>query len=101
MSRLYDENGLEYSVHEGKSYYNITYASRYIGMTDSALRRKIEKIAKEQGIYVPSVRLPFDQQKVFIDKRILDAFKKSVKKGKEQEWFDELKKVVDLVNSED
>lgn len=101
MSRLLDDHGLDYSIHEGKAYYNMTYASRYVGMTDSGLRRKIKAVKAESGIEVPFVYLPFDQQKVFIDKRILDVFKKSVKRGKEQEWFEELRKVVDIVNSEE
>lgn len=101
MSRLLDENGLDYASYEGRSYYNITYSARYLSMTDSGLRRKIKTIKGESGIDIPLVKLPFDQQKVFIDKRILDVFRKFVRRGKEQEWYDELRRIVDVVNSED
>ena len=96
-----DENGIEYAIHNGHEYYNWTTGSLYLGMTDSGFRRKFRKIEAENGITIPLIKLPHSEQNVYHDKRILDVFRKSVKKGKEQEWLYELRKVVDVVNSED
>lgn len=101
MSTILDENGIEHSVHNGRKYYNKTYAARYVGMTDTGLRRKIKKIEAESGITIPFKTLPFSAQKKYIDKRILDVFRMSVNVGEEKRWYDELKFVVDTVRNED
>jgi len=96
-----DENGIEYAIHNNKAYYNWTNASRYVSMTDSGFRRKVDRVKRENGIVIPLFRLPFNDQNVYHDKRILDVFRKSVKVGREQEWNDELRRVVDEVSNED
>lgn len=101
MTNLLDESGIEYSIHNGKQYYNRTYSARYLGMTDTGLRRKIKKIELESGITIPLVTLPSSQQNKYIDKRVLDVFRKSVKVGREQEWFDDLRRVVNEINEEE
>jgi hypothetical protein len=101
MPSLLDENGIEYYSHNDRVYYNRTYSARYVGMTDTGFRRKIKKIEVEQGIVVPLVNLPKSAQNKYIDKRVLDVFRKSVKVGREREWFNELRRIIDLVNSED
>ncbi len=98
---MLDEEGNEYVVFSGKTYYNQTHAARYVGITDTGFRKKIKKIEVEKEIVVPRVTLPHSAQNKYIDKRVLDVFKKSVKVGHEQKWYDELRRVVDLVDSED
>jgi len=96
-----DDRGIEYAIHNDHEYYNWTNASRYVEMTDSGFRRKVDRVKKENGIIVPLIRLPFSQQNVYHDRRVLDVFRKSVKVGKEQEWVDDLRRVVDEVNNEE
>lgn len=98
MPAMLDDREIEYELYEGKAYYNRGNAARYVGMTDAGLRRKFDKIKKEQGISVPFITLPLSMQSKFIDKRILDVFRKSVIVGREQEWYDELRRVVDAVS---
>ncbi len=97
---MLDERGIEYSSYNGHEYYNRTYAAKYVGMTDTGFRRKISKIKAEKGIDIPFVRLPQNMQNKYIDKRVLDVFRKSVPVGREEEWHDELRRVVDTVNRE-
>jgi hypothetical protein len=97
-----DDRGIEYAIHNGKSYYNWTNAAKYVeNMTDSGLRRKVKALEAETGISIPLIKLPFSQQNVYHDKRVLDVFRRAVKVGREQEWVDELRRVVDEVNNED
>jgi len=95
---MLDEREIEYENYNGHAYYNRSNAARYVGMTNAGLRRKIEKMEKEQGIALPFVMLPSNMQNKCIDKRILDVFRKSVNIGREQAWFDELRRVVEEVN---
>lgn len=99
MSAMLDERQIEFEVYEGRSYYNKSNAARYVGMTNAGLLRKFDRIKREQGITVPFVMLPLSMQSKYIDKRILDVFRKSVTVGREQEWYDELRRVVDEVSS--
>lgn len=96
-----DDRGIEHDVYNGREYYNWTHASAYVGMTDSGLRRKVDRLKKENGIVIPLIKLPYSHQNVYHDKRVLDVFRRSIKVGREQEWYDELRRIVDVVNSED
>lgn len=101
MQTKLDDSGIVFSVYNDRYYYNRTYSARYVGMTDTGFRRKIKKIEVEQGIIVPLINLPQSAQNKYIDRRVLDVFRKSVKVGREQEWFDELRKVINEINKED
>jgi len=94
MNRVSDENGIEHVNHEGHLYYNRTNAARYVGLTDSGLRRKIKMLEEEHGIFLPLDILPVSRQKRFIDKRILDVFRKSIRVGQEEEWRQELRRAI-------
>lgn len=96
-----DNNGIEYDVHEGKVYYNWANSAKYVGMTDTGFRRRVKKLKEQSGITVPLIRLPISQLNVYHDRRVLDIFKKSVRVGHEQAWEDELRRVIDEVNSEE
>lgn len=95
-----DEKGVEYATHNGRAYYNWTNAARYIQMTDTGFRRRVKKLRAESGIEVPLIRLPISQLNVYHDKRVLDVFRKSVRVGEEDQWEEELKRVIQQVNSE-
>ena len=96
-----DERGIEYTTHGANVYYNWTNSAKFIGMTDTGFRRRVKKLKEESGIEVPLIRLPISQQNVYHDKRVLDVFRKSVRVGQEQEWEEELKRVIFKVNSEE
>lgn len=95
-----DENGIEYTTHNGNTYYNWTNAAKYVGMTDTGFRRRVKVLEEAIGIVLPLIRLPISQLNVYHDKRVLDVFKKSVRVGHELEWEEELQRVIDEVNSE-
>ena len=96
-----DERGIEYSEYNGRKYYNRTYAAQFVQMTDTGLRRKMDKLKKEQGITIPLVILPHNRQNKYIDRRVLEQLVKSVRSDREHEWFEELRKVVDDINKEE
>lgn len=96
-----DERGIEYSEYDGHKYYNRTYAAQFVQMTDTGLRRRMDKLKKEQGIDIPLMVLPHNRQNKYIDRRILEMLIKSVRADREQEWFNELRKVVDEINREE
>jgi hypothetical protein len=92
-----DEREIEYEVYNGRSYYNRSNSAKYVGMTYAGLSRKIDMLKKQKGIAVPFITLPSSMQSKYCDKRILDVLKKSFIIGKEQEWYDELRRVVEEV----
>lgn len=96
-----DERGIEYALHNGREYYNWTNAAKFVQMTDTGFRRRVKKLREESGIVVPLIRLPISQQNVYHDKRVLSVFRKSIRVGMEQEWEEELKRVIQEVNSEE
>src|ERR1700704_1444757 len=98
MATILDDEGNEYVLFNGKAYYNQTHAAKYVYKTDTAFRRETKRLEKENGIAIPRMTLPTDRQNRYIDKRILDVFRRSIRVGKEQEWYDKLRRVVDEVN---
>jgi len=95
-----DKNGIEYTEHGGNMYYNQGNAAKYVGMTDTGFRRKRRKVEEESGIVIPLVILPVSRQTRFIDKRILDVFRQSVRVGQEERWIEDLRRVVNEVNAD-
>src|SRR5260370_353777 len=61
---------------KGREYYNRTNSAKYVQMTDTGFRRKIQKIEAENGITIPMITRG-GQQKL-VDKRILDQFRKGI-----------------------
>lgn len=98
MNASLDESGTPIVSNNGNIYYSRQNAASYIGMTDSGFRRKIQFLEDNYDIIIPLEILPISRKKRFIDKRILDVFRKSVRVGHEEEWREELKKVVNEVN---
>ncbi len=82
--------------HAGKTYYNRTHAAKYVGMTDSGLRRKIEKLEADHGIAIPIISRGGLHR--LIDKRILDQFLVPIFPGQEERWYNDLKAIVDRIN---
>lgn len=85
-------------VNRGREYFNRSLAARYVDMTDTGFRRRIQKIEKEQGISIPMISRGGLAK--LIDKRILDQFRKPINVGREDEWMEELRSIVDQINSE-
>lgn len=82
-------------VDQGRKYYNRTLAAKYVSMTDTGFRRKIKKFEEEDGIIIPLASRGGNQK--FIDQRILDQFRKPI--YNEDEWYGELRQIVELVKS--
>ncbi|HEX9502846.1 MAG TPA: hypothetical protein VF974_00805 [Patescibacteria group bacterium] len=83
---------------KGREYYNRTNSAKYVQMTDTGFRRKIQKIEAENGITIPMITRG-GQQKL-VDKRILDQFRKGIYVGEEDKWMEELKKIIDQIYAE-
>lgn len=80
---------------QGREYYNRTLAAYYLDLTDSGFRKQIKKLEKEQGIIIPMARRSGTAK--LIDRRILDQFLKPVYENK---WYDELRQIIETINSE-
>jgi len=85
-------------IDKGREYFNRTNSARYVEMTDTGFRRKIQKIEAEQHIVVPMISRG-GQQKL-IDRRILDQFRKPIFTGEEEKWFGELKGIIQQIYAE-
>lgn len=85
--------------HLGREYYNRTMAARYVGMTDTGFRKRGQKIENEQGIIIPKTSRGGNQK--LIDRRILDQFRKPMRVGKEHEWYEKLKQIIETINNEE
>ena len=95
---MIDENiKPSYSIN-GREYYNRTMAAKYISMTDTGFRHRIKKIEADQHIIIPMMSRGGNQK--FVDRRILDQFRKPLHVGKEHEWYEELKQIIETINSE-
>ena len=80
---------------QGREYYNRTLAAYYIDLTDSGFRRIIQRLKKERGIIIPMATRSGSAK--LIDRRILDQFRKPVY---EDRWYEELKQIIQTINSE-
>src|SRR5258708_21219036 len=83
---------------KGREYYNRTNSAKYVQMTDTGFRRKIQKIEAENGITIPMITRG-GQQKL-VDKRILDQFRKGIYVEEEYKWMEELIKIIDQIYAE-
>ena len=88
-------------TYEGHQYFNRANAARYVGVTNSWLRLRMHAIEKENGLTFPFLTFPTSLQRktqeMYIDSRILDILRKPVSIGKEQEWINELKEIIQEV----
>jgi hypothetical protein len=98
-NNMLDSRGVTYTEYNGRQYYNSSNAARYVGMTDTGLRRKRERLEKEYGIIIPVIILPDSHMKRYVDKRVLDVLRESIHVGEEDQWRERLKKVINEVNS--
>lgn len=88
---MIDSRGIECFNCNGLLYYSQTASAEFLGMTLTGLRRKREKLEKEDGIIIPLVSLPVSDQKKFIDRRILTILNEPVRVGEEKKWKEKLR----------
>lgn len=81
-------------VYEGEEYFNRKNSAKYVGMTDSGLRRRMDDIEKEINISFPLVSFPVSCKSWYINKKILDLLRKPIIVEQEHKWIEELKQVI-------
>src|SRR5258708_14275719 len=86
-------------VDKGREYFNRSDSAKYTGYTDTGLRRKFDRIKRENGIVIPMITRGGRQK--LIDRRILDQLRKPIYVGDDEgKWLKELKQIIDQIYAE-